>query len=73
MTQNSIDEFVTVQHGLSEVQKMANNGQGIQMVQIHHYEAAYGFDHAGSRQHDPIASQAARLKTNLFFEKYLKV
>jgi carboxymethylenebutenolidase len=73
MTQDSIDEFVKVQHGLSEAQQMAQNDQGIQMVQIHHYEAAYGFDHDGSRQHDPIASQAARLKTKLFFDKHLKL
>jgi carboxymethylenebutenolidase len=42
------------------------------MVHIERYDAAYGFDHAGSRQHDPMASQSARLQTCSFFDKHLK-
>jgi len=72
MTQDSIDEFVAVQRDLSEAQQITQNDEGIQMVEIHHYEAAYGFDQDGSRHHDLIASQSARLKTNLFFDKHLK-
>ncbi len=71
MTQDSMDEFVAVQRGLHEVHHLERPGQGIPMVQIHRYDAAYGFDHAGSRQHDPVASQTANLKTTAFFDKYL--
>jgi carboxymethylenebutenolidase len=43
------------------------------MVQIEHHAAGYGFDHAGSRHHDPMASQSARLTTNTFFDQHLQV
>jgi carboxymethylenebutenolidase len=42
------------------------------MVQIERYAAGYGFDHAGSRHHDPMASQSARRITNTFFDLHLQ-
>jgi carboxymethylenebutenolidase len=71
MTQDAMDEFATVQRHLSAVQHSEGHGQGIPVVQIHRYDAAYGFDHAGSRQYDLEASHAARLKTSAFFDKHL--
>ena len=73
MTQESMDEFVTVQRDQYEAHHLASLGSRIPMVQIERYEAAYGFDHAGSRHHDPMASQSARLKTTAFFDKHLKL
>lgn len=73
MTQESMDEFVTVQRDQYEAHHLASLGSKIPMVQIERYEAAYGFDHAGSRHHDPMASQSARLKTTAFFDKHLKL
>jgi len=71
MTAESMDEFVAVQRHLHEAHHLAQPGPKIPMVQIERYDAAYGFDHASSRQHDPMASQTARLKTGAFFDKYL--
>lgn len=71
MTPESMDAFVAVQRDQHEAQLLAHPGPQSPMVQIEQYDAAYGFDHAGSRQHDPEASQMARLKTSAFFDKYL--
>jgi carboxymethylenebutenolidase len=73
MTQKSMDEFEAVQHDLNDAHRLAPFGHTGPMVQIERYAAAYGFDHAGSRPHDPVASQTARFKTNTFFDKYLDV
>ena len=71
MTPESMDEFVAVQRAQHEAQLLAHPGPQSPMVQIEQYDAAYGFDHTGSRHHDPVASQTARLKTTTFFDKYL--
>jgi carboxymethylenebutenolidase len=71
MTQESMDEFVAVQRDHLAPHGTVIPGQKVPMVQIERYDAAYGFDHAGSRQHDPLASQTARLKTTSFFDKHL--
>lgn len=71
MTAESMDEFVAVQRNQHEAQLLAHPGPQSPMVQIERYDAAYGFDHTGSRHHDPVASQTARLKTTAFFDKYL--
>ena len=71
MTQESMDEFVAVQRDHLAPHVTVIPGQKVPMVQIERYDAAYGFDHAGSRQHDPLASQTARLKTTSFFDKHL--
>jgi carboxymethylenebutenolidase len=73
MSQESMDDFVSVQRGHFPAQGMVSASQKSPMVQIERYDAAYGFDHAGSRQHDPMASQAARLKTISFLNKYLTI
>ena len=71
MTQESMDEFVAVQRDQHEANQLAGQSPKIPMVQIEQYDAGYGFDNVGSRQHDLMASQAARLKTSAFFDKYL--
>ncbi|WP_312259668.1 alpha/beta fold hydrolase [Limnohabitans sp.] len=71
MTQESMDEFIAVQREHFSAHGQTSPGQKMSMVQIEQYNAAYGFDHAGSRQHDPHASQSARLKTFTFFDRYL--
>jgi carboxymethylenebutenolidase len=71
MTQESMDEFVAVQRDHLAPHGAVIPGQKVPMVQIERYDAAYGFDHAGSRQHDTLASQTARLKTSSFFDKHL--
>ncbi len=73
MTQESMDEFVAVQREHFPAHGAVMPGQRNPMVQIERYDAAYGFDHAGSRQYDPVASHAARLITGAFFDKHLKV
>ena len=73
MTQESMDAFVAVQRDHFPAHGTVSPGQKAPMVQIERYDAAYGFDHAGSRQHDPMASQTARLITSSFFDKHLKV
>ena len=73
MTQESMDEFVAVQREHFAAHGSVMPGQKNPVVQIERYDAAYGFDHAGSRQHDPVASHAARLITGAFFDKHLKV
>jgi carboxymethylenebutenolidase len=72
MSQESMDQFVAVQRDLHEAQHLSSLGHSRPMVQIHRYEdAAYGFDHGGSRLYDPVASQSARLKTSAFFDTHL--
>lgn len=71
MTQESMDEFVAVQRDQFESHQLTRPGHISPLVQIERYDAAYGFDHAGSRQHDLPASQAARLKSCSFFDRYL--
>lgn len=71
MTPDSMDEFVAVQRVQHEAQLLAHPGPQSPMVHIEQYDAAYGFDDVGSRNHDPVASQTARLKTTAFFDKYL--
>lgn len=71
MTHQSMDEFIAVQRDHFSAHGLADPGQKSPMVQIERYEAAYGFDHVTSRQHDPLASHSARLKTSAFFDKYL--
>jgi len=73
MTQTSMDEFVAAQREHFAAHGVVSPAQKSPMVQIERYEAAYGFDHAGSRQHDPMASQTAKLKTSAFLDKYLKI
>jgi carboxymethylenebutenolidase len=72
MTQESMDEFVTVQRDHFAAHHLARPGQKDPMVHIERYDAAYGFDHASSRLHDPVASQSARRQTHLFFDKHLQ-
>jgi len=72
MTQESMDEFVTVQRDQFAAHHLARPGQKGPMVHIERYDAAYGFDHASSRLHDPVASQSARRQTHLFFDKHLQ-
>jgi len=71
MTQESMAEFVAIQREHFPAHGTVRSGQKVPMVQIEQYDAAYGFDHAGSRQHEPVASHAARLTTVAFFEKHL--
>jgi carboxymethylenebutenolidase len=71
MTPESMQEFVAVQRHQHEAHLLAHPGPNSPMVRIEQYDAAYGFDHAGSRQHDPVASQTARSRTSVFFDKYL--
>jgi len=73
MTPESMDAFVAVQRDQPEAHLLADPGAKSPVVQIEQYDAAYGFDDVGSRQHDRVASQAARLKTSAFFDKYLNV
>lgn len=73
MTQESMDAFVAVQRDHFPAHGSVRPGQKVPMVQIERYDAAYGFDHAASRQHDPLASQAARGKTGDFFDRYLSI
>jgi len=71
MSQESMDQFVAVQRDLHESQHLVPLAHTRPMVQIHQYEATYGFDQGGSRLFDPVASQSARLKTNVFFDTHL--
>jgi carboxymethylenebutenolidase len=71
MTQESMDAFEAIQGHPVGSQDLVKPTSKRAMVQIERYEAPYGFDHAGSRQHDDRASQAARLKTCSFFDKHL--
>jgi carboxymethylenebutenolidase len=72
MSQESMDQFVAVQRDLHEAPHLSSLGHSRPVVQIHRYEdAAYGFDHGGSRMYDPVASQSARLKTSAFFDTHL--
>jgi carboxymethylenebutenolidase len=71
MTPESMCEFVAVQRDQHEAHLLAYPGVKSPVVQIEQYDAAYGFDDAGSRQHDLVASQAARLKTSAFFDQHL--
>jgi carboxymethylenebutenolidase len=73
MTSESMDEFVAVQRDHFGAHGVVSPGQKSPMVQIERYEAAYGFDHAGSRQHDSVASQSARQQTCAFLDKYLTI
>ena len=73
MTQASMDEFVAVQRDHFPAHGAVSPDQKGPMVQIEHYAAGYGFDHAGSRHHDPMASQSARRMTNTFFDQHLQV
>ena len=73
MTQEDMDEFVAAQRAHFAAHGEVSPDQKGPMVQIERYDAAYGFDHAGSRQHDPMASQAARLKSISFLDQYLTV
>lgn len=73
MTQDAMDDFVAAQHDhFSEHSQVSPNQKG-PMIQLERFDAGYGFDHAGSRHYDPMASQTARLKTDSFFEKYLNL
>jgi carboxymethylenebutenolidase len=71
MTTYSMHDFVAVLRHQQEAHLLAHPGPNSPMVRIEQYDAAYGFDHAGSRQHDPVASQTARSRTSVFFDKYL--
>jgi carboxymethylenebutenolidase len=71
MTQESMDEFVAVQSTRQEEKHLSSHDEKSPVVQIHRYDAAYGFDDVGSRQHDLVASQSARLKTSAFFDTHL--
>ena len=75
MSPESVDAFVALQRDQPEAHllahRLAHPGAKSPVVQIDQYDAAYGFDDAGSRQHDLVASQAARLKTSAFFDAYL--
>jgi len=73
MTQESMDEFVAVQSARQVPQHLSSHEQKSPMVQIHRYDAAYGFDNTASRQHDLVASQSARLKTSAFFDTHLNI
>ncbi len=73
MTQEDMDEFVAAQREHFAAHGEVSPDQKGPMVQIERYDAAYGFDHAGSRQHDPMVSQAARLKSISFLDQYLTV
>ena len=72
MTQASMDEFVAVQRDHFPAHGKVSPDQKGPMVQIERYAAAYGFDHAGSRHHDPMASQSARSMTHTFFDQHLQ-
>ncbi len=73
MTQDDMDDFVAAQRDhFSEHGRVSPEHKG-PMVQIERYQAEYGFDHAGNREHDPRASQLARLKTRSFFDTHLKI
>jgi len=50
MTQESMSDFVATQRQHFGAHGVVSPGQKSPMVQIEHYDAAYGFDHAGSRQ-----------------------
>lgn len=73
MTHQSMDDFIAVQREHFSAHGVANPGQKSPMVQIERYDAAYGFDHVTSRQHDPLASKAARWRTSDFFDRYLSL
>ena len=73
MTQEAMDEFVAAQRNHFVAHGAVSPGQTGPMVQIERYDAAYGFDHAGSRQFDAMASQSARLKTTAFLDEHLKM
>ena len=73
MTQEAMDEFVAAQRDHFVAHGAVSPGQTGPMVQIERYDAAYGFDHAGSRQFDAMASQSARLKTTAFLDEHLKM
>ena len=73
MTQEAMDEFVAAQRNHFVAHGAVSPGQTGPMVQIERYDAAYGFDHAGSRQFDAMASQSARLKTTAFLDEHLKI
>jgi carboxymethylenebutenolidase len=72
MTQASMDEFAAVQRDHFPAHGTVSPDQKGPMVQIERYAAGYGFDHAGSRHHDPMASQSARRITNTFFDLHLQ-
>jgi carboxymethylenebutenolidase len=72
MTQESMDEFVAVQRKHFPAHGAVSSDQKGPMVQIERYAAAYGFDHAGSRHHDPMASQSARRITHTFLDQHLQ-
>jgi carboxymethylenebutenolidase len=72
MTQESMDEFVAVQRKHFPAHSAVSPDQKGPMVQIERYAAAYGFDHAGSRHHDPMASQSARRITHTFLDQHLQ-
>jgi carboxymethylenebutenolidase len=72
MTQASMDEFVAVQRDHFPAHGTVSPDQKGPMVQIERYAAAYGFDHAGSRQFDAMASQSARRITHTFFDQHLQ-
>ena len=72
MTQVSMDEFLAVQRDHFPAHGPVSPDQKGPMVQIERYAAAYGFDHAGNRLHDQMASQSARLKTLTFFDQHLR-
>ena len=71
--QASRDEFGASQRAHFAAQSMVIPTQKGPMVQNERYDAAYGFDHVGSRQRDPMASQEAGLKTFSFLDKYLTI
>ena len=73
MTHQSMYAFIAVQRDHFPAHGLIRPGQKVPMVQIERYDAAYGFDHAASRQHDRLASQAARGKTGDFFDRYLSI
>jgi len=71
MSQASIDQFVAEQRKHSEAPSTAQKHPKQAMVQLEHWEAGYGFDHASSRHHNAQASASARLKSTAFLDKYL--
>lgn len=72
MTQASMDEFVAAQRDHFSAHGVVSADEKTPMVQIERCDAGYGFDHAGSRLYDPMASRTARQASGSFFDKYLK-
>lgn len=71
MAPASLDEFQAEQGQHLQMQELKNASPFKSMVQIERYEAAYGFDQAGTKQHHAVASASAHQKTRDFFAQNL--